>query len=265
LVVNDPYLAQSQDTVFIDFYMSHLKAGSAAADSVRRANDCAILRAHIDSFPARNSVLGGDLNFYSNTEEAYQILTSGVHPFSDPANMEGDRDGKCDFRTVHSQSSREPGAPNYDCGFSGGADSRFYFLLVSPPVQNGTMNVSYVDSSYSPLGNDGSIFNEAINDPLNTSGLPIDVLNAMYFMSDHLPIVMDLKVSLPQLSCIPDLVVNANPIAEGTYHAQQTILSAGTVLPGDTVVFKAGQNISLDPEFEVKLGAQFEAIIENCP
>jgi hypothetical protein len=101
--------------------------------------------------------------------QAYQILPTGTHAFSDPANIKGSWDGNFNYRYVHTRSSREPEAPNYDCRFSGGVDSRFDFLLVSPSIQNSTMNVSYIDSSYALLSNNGSVFNKTINNPANTS------------------------------------------------------------------------------------------------
>ena len=73
----------------------------------------------------------------------------------------------------------------------------FDFLLNSAPIMNGTMNVTYVADSYKALGNDGNLFNDAINDDSNNSGLPNTVLSALLHTSDHLPIVMDLEVSFP--------------------------------------------------------------------
>jgi len=87
--MNDPNLSVSMDTVFIDFYMAHLKAGNTSEDRQKRQDACQILRDYIDSRPSRNNVLCGDLNLYTDTEDAYQTLTSGIYPFDDPANQEG--------------------------------------------------------------------------------------------------------------------------------------------------------------------------------
>ena len=264
MYVNDPGLAITQDTIFLDFYMAHLKAGSASVDSFRRTQECDSLRLHLDSRPDRNSILGGDLNFYSASEQGYQTLLSGVNPLNDPVDMPGDWDGDFAFRLVHTQSSRGPGDPTFDCGFNGGADSRFDFLLISNAITNNTLNTAYVDSSYATLGNDGSIFNKAINDPANTSGVPQNILNAMYYMSDHLPVVMEMNVTLPAVACAENLIISAIPIEAGDYKASQTIMATGIINDPDVVLFQAGNCIGLNEEFEVMLGAEFEVKIGDC-
>jgi len=99
--VNDGNLPVTKDTVFVDFYMAHLKAGNTAMDSLRRAQECDSLRNHLDAMSGRNSILGGDLNFYTASEQGYQTLLSGVNPLNDPVNMPGDWDGNFDYRSVH--------------------------------------------------------------------------------------------------------------------------------------------------------------------
>lgn len=233
IYANDPSLALHNDTVFVDLYMAHLKAGSASIDSTRRATDCLTLRNYLDNAGTeRNNVLGGDLNFYTDQEQAYQTLISGVYPFVDPVGMEGAWDGDPTFASVHTQSSREPGAPNYDCGFGGGADSRFDFLLTSESIINNTMGASYLTNSLMPLGNDGSIYNKAINDPSNTSGVPSDVLNSLYHMSDHLPVVMDIKITYPLANQNCGIVTNINDVGPGSLRQVISCVSSG-----DTVFF----------------------------
>ena len=62
--------------------------------------------------------------------------------------------------------------------------------------------------------------------------------------------------------CLDNLTVEGQPIPPGDYEAIFTILSSGTVENG-TVRFDAGESIILSNEFEVKLGAIFEAVIEG--
>jgi hypothetical protein len=263
--INNADLGITMDSVFIDFYMAHLKAGSSSSDSLRRITDCTTLREHLDSMPPRNFVLGGDLNLYTAAEQAYQVLTTGIFPFVDPAQMEGPWDNNFQFRKVHSQSTREPGGPNYDCGSGGGVDSRFDFLLISESISNNWMNIEYVDSTYGSLGNDGSIYNKAINDAANTSNVPVHVLNAMYYMSDHMPVVMELNVVLPEPTCIDQVNISDIPIVDGLYSANQSITSTGRVASSSFVTFKAGDFILLNNEFEVEFGAMFLAEIGICP
>lgn len=53
-------------------------------------------------------------------------------------------------------------------------------------------------------------------------------------------------------------------IPANTYQVNGDITSAGTVASPTTVIFKASNSITLDNNFEVELGATFEAVIEAC-
>lgn len=201
--LNDPNLASHNDTTFIDFYDAHLKAGSTASDITRRSGGCTDFRNHVDALPAeRNAIIGGDFNFYDSAEAGYQTLLSGTFPFNDPLNRPGSWDSDAAFADVHTQSTRAPGSDQLDCGAPGGMDSRFDFLLASNPIMNGTGNVQFSANSYHALGNDGNLYNKEIIDAANASGVPDSVLNALKFMSDHLPVILDLDVTYP-LTVLP--------------------------------------------------------------
>ncbi len=195
----DPNLAVSEDTVFIDFYMAHLKAGNTAPDRAKRAIACQVLRDYLDARPTRNNVFAGDLNLYTDTEDAYQILISGSYPFDDPANQEGSWDNNQAYADVLTQSTRANNDPPFDCGASGGIDSRFDFVMTSETIRDSVDNVSVISGTYNTVGNNGSTYNQAINIPSNTSGVPPSVLTSLYYMSDHIPVTLDLKVTYPEM------------------------------------------------------------------
>jgi hypothetical protein len=66
-------------------------------------------------------------------------------------------------------------------------------------------------------------------------------------------------------SCIDDDILINNPINPiGIYHAIQTI-SSNTTVSGGMVEYKAGSSVSLNPNFQVLVGADFEAKITPCP
>ncbi len=262
--VNDVNLVTTQDTLFIDFYMAHLKAGQDPDDSLKRITACNFLRTHLESFPERNAILGGDLNLYTSSEEAYQILLGGSRPLNDPINTPGNWNENFSFRTTHTQSTRANGTPSLDCGARGGCDSRFDFLLISDPIENESMRLAYIPDSYEALGNDGSIFNKSVTDPGNTSDVPDHILHAIYYMSDHLPVVMELEATLTSPACAEHLILNDDPLFANTYAANVSITSAGRVASPDSVRFEAGTSIDLQSEFTVELGAVFEAVIESC-
>lgn len=67
-----------------------------------------------------------------------------------------------------------------------------------------------------------------------------------------------------QGNCLDELVINTNPITDGTYLVSDRILSAGTVTTGTTVEYLAGNCVQLNPDFEVQQGAIFLGEIEGC-
>ena len=76
--------------------------------------------------------------------------------------------------------------------------------------------------------------------------------------------VGDVCDACPNVSSDP-LVINDQPIPSGTYLTTSTINSAGTVASDSSVVFKAGQSITLNPNFAVESQGLFAAHIEGCP
>lgn len=65
-----------------------------------------------------------------------------------------------------------------------------------------------------------------------------------------------------------ELILNENPINSGVHLATERIESTGTVVDDSFVRFISAQSISLEAGFEVKLGADFEALIDQadyCP
>lgn len=190
----DPYLHLHRDTTFMDFYVTHLKASEG--DSMRRARACDTIRKYVDtSTIARNSIIAGDFNFYRSSESGYQTLLSGNYPFYDPINAPGEWTNNFNFDTVHTQSTRASSSPSMDCGALGGMDDRFDFILLSDNIMNSSDRVRYIPNTYQALGNDGWLFNDAINDPNNGTTVPTDILDALFYMSDHLPVIADLEIT----------------------------------------------------------------------
>lgn len=216
--IHDPNLTMHQDTVFIDFYEAHLKAGNFAIDVTDRASEADSIRQYIDrNATTRNSILGGDFNLYSSNEAAYQTLLSGGQPFFDPINSLGAWSANSNFAGIHTQATRF--SESLDCGSMGGVDDRFDFLLVSNPILTGAKNVQYIPNSYLALGNNGTTFNQAINSNNNTSSVPDSVLNALLYMSDHLPVLMKLVVHYPQTTSLAVSTINLSAEArmDGNY------------------------------------------------
>jgi len=75
-------------------------------------------------------------------------------------------------------------------------------------------------------------------------------------------ICMDACGSYPV--CSPVLDLAANPISEGTYQAEITTISYGSVIPGHNVNIKAGTNVELKSGFSVKQNSNVKIRISPC-
>jgi hypothetical protein len=217
LYANDPNLGVYYDTTFIEVYMSHLKAGSGSSNEQTRAAQTQMLMDFIATRPlSSNHFFCGDLNVYSSFEDGYQNLISGPLAFIDPISTPGNWNNNGSFAEVHTQSTRT--SLNYDCGSKGGLDDRFDQILVSQNVMSGADSLRYLDNSYDAVGNDGNHFNSNLLSGSN-SQYPDSVVNALYYMSDHLPVVLKAVVTYPTsngLALYPEVVgVSCNGDADG--------------------------------------------------
>jgi hypothetical protein len=201
LFYKSPGLGASSDTVYLNFYSAHLKAG--VADFAQRADEAQVLKFHLNTRPdIENVFVGGDFNFYSGNEEGCFILrTSGSVPLNDPIDQIGDWSGNAGYADIHTQSTRTSG---FGGGSGGGMDDRFDLIFVSDDVLNNSNGVQFITGSYEALGQDGLRFNQTIITPANTV-VPDSVANALYWISDHLPVMMD--VVLDYTAEIPELDV----------------------------------------------------------
>jgi len=186
--------AQS-DTVFIHCYMAHLKASTGLSNEQQRNQEAVTLKNYLDSkINLENVILGGDFNLYASTEPAFNtILNGGNVKLLDPINTPGAWNNNSSFAHVHTQSTRSGSIG--DGGSFGGMDDRFDFIFFNNDLPTGAKGLTYVPNSYTALGNDGNHFNKSINaSPTNTSA-PSNVIDALYYMSDHLPIIIKAYVA----------------------------------------------------------------------
>ena len=191
---------QNTDTVFITCFVMHLKAGSKPDEATKREVASEQIMGYIQNYGIKGNIfLMGDFNVYSSSEKAFQnFLTptnSGVQ-LGDPLNALGNWHNNPSYSAYHTQSTHtETG-----CASSGGMDDRFDFILASKPVLDGSMGVIYVDGSYWAFGQDGKRFDGSLIDSPTNTTLPPEVINALYNMSDHLPVVMKIFADTKLLS-----------------------------------------------------------------
>lgn len=194
LYYKDPGLTAQSDTVFIYCYMAHLKASSGLSNEQQRDQEATALKSYMNTRNnIENVILGGDFNLYSSSEPAYNtLLNTGNVKLLDPISSPGSWSNNVSFANIHTQSTRSSSIG--DGGAFGGMDDRFDFILFNNDLLTGTNGMEYLPNSYTAIGNDGNHFNKAITaTPTNTSA-PLNIINALYIMSDHLPVVMKARV-----------------------------------------------------------------------
>lgn len=193
----EPGLNASSDTVYLYLYSCHLKAGSTQSDIDTRESEATTFKNYLQSAGrSENLVIGGDFNFYESSEAGCQmILNGGTVGFNDPLNKLGSWHNNSFYQDYFTQSTRNVSG-GYGGGSSGGMDDRFDFIFVTDDIKNGTNKVQYQANSYHAVGQDGLHMNQSINDGTNTA-VPADIANALFYMSDHLPVYMEMSVEYP--------------------------------------------------------------------
>ena len=187
---------ESQDTnpIRIYAYVTHLKSSQGSANQQLRLS---MVEAFVNDTQQLEDdafvLFAGDFNIYTSTEPAYlEILdqTNSV-AMEDPIDTPGAWNNNEDFRAVHTQSTRTSSS-GFGGGAGGGLDDRFDFIMVSQNMMTNP-NLQYKTDSYKAYGNNGNCYNNNIND-INCGGVYNQIIrDALYNMSDHLPVVMELE------------------------------------------------------------------------
>ncbi|MBK7085171.1 MAG: hypothetical protein IPH53_11085 [Flavobacteriales bacterium] len=260
LYMNDVDLAQTMDTTFMTIYAVHFKASQGAVNEYDRQQMAEVLIDDLITLPpGSNVVVAGDMNIYSAAEGAYTVLTATGAPLTlrDPLTLPVQWNANGAMAEHHTQSTRS--SPLYGEGAGGGLDDRFDIGLFSDALMDGTNGSQLVPGSYRPLGNSGTCLNYNITDcsPLQT---PYSVLRALYYMSDHLPLVFDLSyartvtgvpsqphtVSAMTLTGREDGTVCLGTDAPGTGMLRYSDLS-GRIILEQQVRFGAGSTSFISP------------------
>lgn len=212
------------DTVKLVCIVSHPKAGQYY-ETDRLATMRTIMNYVEQHYADENVLVMGDFNMYRASEEGYQMLT---RTFSDPRSLfvdplvrvggVGEWNNNPQFAPFHTQSTR---SYSNECFSSGGLDDRFDFILMSDEIYMGFNKIKYIDNSYHAVGNDGNHFNQSVDQNGNAS-VPPDVLEALFDVSDHLPVTMKLSVYAQwgmEETEMADLRVYPNP-TNGLLHVE---------------------------------------------
>jgi len=187
-----PDIATTGDTVFFYIYVCHLKAGTGFES--QRDDEVNTLKDYIAARPnAENILIGGDFNFYgSDTEPAWNTILSGAGiTIKDPIVSPGHWNSNSSFAPIHTQSTR---TGSFDGGATGGMDDRFDIIFVGADVMDYSNDARYLIGTYRAVGQDALHYNDALIDPPTNTSEPWNVITALYNMSDHLPVYMEIEV-----------------------------------------------------------------------
>lgn len=206
-------------------YGVHFQASSGSSNYTERGAEAAALRTYLNDLDGGiHFVVAGDFNFYSsNTSGSYQepgyntlieVGSDSSGRVFDPIDSPGTWHNGTGFAEIHTQSPR---ANSFGAGVGGGMDDRFDFILASTQVMNDTYEMTYVEDSYSAFGNDGQrCCNGSINsDPAN-SAVSADVADALYYASDHIPVVATFRFPPGETDTAAQIVISEimpNPAA----------------------------------------------------
>ena len=188
-------LQLTQDTTFLYCIVAHLKAGSSTSDQQTRSNMINNVMSYLTNFNISDNVIFmGDFNMRSSYEDAFQKLVN--YPdfdfrFHDPVGAMGVWHNNESMSAFHTQSTR---SSNHSCFVGGGLDDRFDFILVNSDIWEGRSGFTYVEDSYYAPGQDGERFDQSLLSPVNESQ-PQDIINALYNISDHLPVILELATT----------------------------------------------------------------------
>ncbi|MCB9262556.1 MAG: T9SS type A sorting domain-containing protein [Flavobacteriales bacterium] len=226
LYVNRPIDLAKGDTVFMTVFVAHLKAGSTSADQTERAEMTEAAMDYLKNNHFDHSYFfTGDFNIQSSSEQCYQNLTNHSVAdirFYDPKDAPGGWNNNSNYANLHTQSTHNSDTRG-GCFSSGGMDDRFDFVLIGKEVKNNTYRIKYINGSYTALGQDSRRFNGDVLNPTNNS-VPAEVATALYEMSDHLPVFLDLEVQKGDVGIAQHKKdeVSISIVAEGNWEISTT-------------------------------------------
>jgi len=246
-------------TTAIEFYSTHLKGSNDGADNNdlsdrdRRLLGVNDLLSQINTLASNtNVVIGGDFNVYADnvnggtySEPAYVALLNNLnHPFIDVIN--GWVRNTQSNVTKYTQSTRTSSNQFGNGGVPGGLDDRFDLIFINQTINSGSSNVSYNANSYSVVSSANVLNGNALD---GNQALE----NAVYRMSDHYAVKMDLHITFDQLTACMDC--NGNPavinsLPSLTVDATPISLSAtptGGSFSGNGVIFNAFNPVLAGP------------------
>lgn len=201
LFYKDVELDNGADTVFLYVFVVHLKSSQGTSNVEARLAMAQTLSFHQQYLEDNASmIVAGDFNVYTSEEPAYQELLDPTNRIvlKDPINTPGNwNSSSFQPKDVLTQSTRASSI--FGDGAGGGLDDRFDFILLSSDMFQPWNTIVYEEESYYAMGNTGTCYNQSITD-CSGGEWADDILQSLYYMSDHLPIVLKLNFGVGSVS-----------------------------------------------------------------
>ncbi|OFX17377.1 MAG: hypothetical protein A2033_15195 [Bacteroidetes bacterium GWA2_31_9] len=199
-------IATRPDSIFINLFYAHLKA-STGFESDRLA-EVQLFYNYLNSHPnLENIVFGGDMNFYTaSSEPAYsEITTNANFPLTDVLGA-ASWHANTSLAYLHTQSTRF--STGLGGGSTGGMDDRFDFIFFDQSLITGAKDAKYLANSYMAYGNDGTgnTYKTDINS-FTSSVYSSNILDALFYMSDHLPVISKIVINDNNSAFCPDSLI----------------------------------------------------------
>ncbi len=189
-------LEQDTQPIYLEVFIAHLKSSTGTANQQSRLAMVEVFTEALENITNPNTyvLFTGDFNFYTANEPAYQKIISLDNAITmvDPINAVGSWHDNTNFQYAHTQSTRISNTGfggGQASGASGGMDDRFDFIMMSENF-NSSSDFYYVENTYKAYGNNGNCFDNDVSSPDCSGEYSLELRNDLYWMSDHLPVVM---------------------------------------------------------------------------
>lgn len=193
----------SNDPIHLEVFVAHLKSSTGPANRQMRFDMVEKVTQELQNLTQPNTyvLFSGDFNFYNSSEIGYQQILNPANAIQmiDPINAPGNWQNNTAFSYLHTQSTRVSNAGfggGTNSGAGGGLDDRFDFIMMSENFNNSS-RLSYVNGSYQSYGNNGNCFDKDVKDATCTGNFSQTLRDNLYYMSDHLPVVMQFQIHEP--------------------------------------------------------------------
>lgn len=199
-------LEQDTNPIHLEVFVAHLKSSTGTANQQARLAMVEVFTNALETITNPNSyvLFTGDFNLYTSSEPAYQKIISldNAIRMIDPINAVGSWHDNANFQYLHTQCTRVSNSGfggGQASGASGGMDDRFDFIMMSQNF-NTSADFYYVENTYKAYGNNGNCLDKDVNSPDCTGTYSLQLRDNLYWMSDHLPVVMQFETSQTFLS-----------------------------------------------------------------